>query len=120
MKKLSILFTAIIAISITLVSWNKAKVLESSVHLSDFGCGMIDGDGGFIAATSSDVIFTSSGNANFKCSIKGAANSTGSAVHYDFASTGLLCGTLNGVTDQWKETVSANGNATLQCKRHPQ
>ena len=119
MRKVSIVFTALIAVAILLVSWNKAQKVFAAIHINDFGCGLFDGDGGFVAASSSQTVITSSGNENLKCQVKDVANSTGKAVRYDFASTGLLCGTFTGVTDQWHETVSASGNATLQCKTRP-
>ena len=120
MKKVSILLTAVAAVSFLLISWSASKTTYSpAIHIDGFGCGMLDGDGGGVAADRSSVVITSSGNANLKCSVSGVANSTGSAVQYDNASTGLLCGTTVGVTDQWKETVSASGNATLSCKGRP-
>ena len=117
MKKVSILLTAVAAVSFLLISWSASKTTYSpAIHISGFGCGMLDGDGGGVAADRSRVVITSSGNANLKCSVSGVANSTGSAVHWDFDNTGFLCGTTVGLTEQWKETVSASGNATLTCK----
>ena len=120
MKKVSILLTAVAAVSFLLISWSASKTSYSpAIHIDGFSCGMLDGNGGGITADASSVVITSSGNVNFKCSVSGVANSTGSAVQWNFDNTGLLCGTTVGVTDQWKETVSASGNATLSCKGRP-
>ena len=120
MKKVSILLTAVAAVSFLLISWSASKTTgNGAIHISGFSCGMLDGDGGGELASGSSVVITPSGNANFKCSADGVANSTGSAVKWNNANTGLLCGTTVGLTDQWHETVSASGNATLQCKGRP-
>jgi|GEM_PF-4917941 len=118
MKKVSIVLTAVVAFSFLLISWNKAAKIAASVHINDFSCGVLDGNGGFALATG-DIVITSSGNGNMKCKATGVGNSTGSAVIWNNANTGLLCGTAAGVTDDWHNVVSASGNVTLQCKVHP-
>ena len=119
MKKVSILLTAVAAVSFLLISWSASKTTDNrAIHIDLATCGILNGDGGF-ALASGNVVITSSGNANLKCSTTGVANSTGSAVNWNNANTGLLCGTTAGATDQWHETVSASGNATLQCKGRP-
>lgn len=92
---------------------------DAAVRINNFGCVLLDGNGGFVVTTDSSVVITDSGNGNLKCQANVTPSVSGRAVHYDFASTGLLCGTINGVTSQWHETVSASGKATLQCKNHP-
>jgi hypothetical protein len=79
---------------------------------------LFDGNGGGVAATSDHQVVTNNANGNLilKCSVKGVANDTGKAAHFDFASTGILCGTLLGATENWNETVSNSGNATLTCR----
>ena len=53
-------------------------------------------------------------------SVKDVPNSTGKAINYDTLNNpwlvGLECGNdILGLTDQWTETISASGNATLRC-----
>jgi hypothetical protein len=36
-------------------------------------------------------------------------------VHFDFASTRVLCNADGVLTDDWRETVSASGNAVITC-----
>jgi len=117
MKKVSILFTAFAACSLFLVSWKTASNKEASVHINDFGCGVLDGDGNFASVTG-DVVITSSGNANFKCKGSGVPNSTGTAVIWNFENSGYYCNTFAGLTDNWQTVVSASGNVTLICKVH--
>jgi hypothetical protein len=97
-----------------MVAWG-----DPAVVIKDFGCGVIDGDGGFAFATGSITVITSNGTSILKCSAKRVANSTGSAVQWNFEDTGFLCGTPAGITADWEEIVSASGNATLTCKVHP-
>lgn len=88
---------------------------QGAIVIHDMGCSLLDGDGGGVAADSAHAVVTPSGNGTLVCKVKGVANSTGAAVRYDFASTGLTCGTPAGSTQDWHETVSASGNATLVC-----
>jgi len=94
---------------------------DPAIIITDFGCGMLDGDGGFVGTTDSKVVNTNNANGiiNFKCHVKDVANSTGMAVHWDYETAGFSCNTLFGSTTDWKETVSADGNAVLTCKIHP-
>jgi hypothetical protein len=113
MKKLSIVFVALLALTITLISWNtRSSAVEPAIVINDFGCGMQDGDGGFVFTDISHTVITSSENSTLKCSVKGVANSTGKAVQYkDF-----ICGTFLGLTTNSHTVVSASGNATLTCR----
>jgi hypothetical protein len=83
---------------------------------SDFGCGMIDGNGGFAFTDTSHSVINVS-NSVTKCSASVAPSVTGHAVVYN----GFGCGVelRDGVfvtTYDSHETVSASGQATLTCK----
>ncbi len=112
MKKLSILFTAIIAISITLISWNQSKAMAGAVHIDDLGCLVFDGDGNLAFTPEGRAVITSN-NVHVKCQIKGLPNSTGKAQKFNFDNTGFTC--IGEPEPTWHETVSASGNATLTC-----
>ncbi len=67
------------------------------------------------------------GNTSLKCQATGLANSSGMAVHYDIDDNPILPGALLClimsplppffiVTEDWQETVSSSGQATLSCK----
>jgi hypothetical protein len=121
MKKLIIPFVALFVVAVTLISWRSHTAAKAAaVHISDAGCGLLDGDGFFAVAASDATVITSSGNGKLTCKASGLANSTGKAVKYDNASTGALCNVVGaGATDDWQEIVSASGQATLQCRVHP-
>ncbi|WP_300600088.1 hypothetical protein [Niabella sp.] len=118
MKKLSILFAAVIAVAALTISW-KAAVNNAAVHITDFTCAFADGNGNPFFTDNSAIVITNSGNGNFKCQASGVPNSTGKAVRYGGATTGGWCYTQAGATDDWQEVISAGGQATLICKVHP-
>lgn len=92
-----------------------------AVVVSGEGCGLFDGNGSIVFTTDTKRTATQSNNNNakFTCKATVAPSTTGHAVRYDFASTGLFCGILTSTgfqfTDQWHQTVSASGEATLTC-----
>ena len=89
----------------------------------DQGCTLLDGDGNLVAADTDHSVVTNNGKGTGKltCHAEGVANSAGKAVHWDFDSTGLVCGTPSGPTENWKATISQNedgttGDAVLTCR----
>ena len=88
---------------------------SGAVTIRDLGCTLLDGDGSLVFVVSDHAVITPNGKTKLTCQARGLANSTGRAVHHDYASTGLMCGTDLGPTTEWHETVSASGRATLTC-----
>ncbi len=99
---------------------------QAAVVIRDSGCGLFDGDGGFVFADHDITISTQSTNQNTTliCRVKKVANSTGRAVHYDSENNPIFPGVECGIarpdafvtTTDWTETVVASGNATLRCR----
>jgi hypothetical protein len=95
-------------------------IAEPAIILTDFGCGMLDGDGvGFF--TSDTKVVSSVGkqgtHVNLKCHASGVANSTGKVVKWTSDDFGA-CGTQFGSTYDWKIVVDTEGNAVMSCKVH--
>jgi len=93
---------------------------NGAVVIDDVSCLLFDGDGGTAPGTAHAVTTPSkNGNVVVKCSAKGVDNSTGKAVQYDTDDNpwgaGTACTWMGPSTLDWKETVSASGNATLTC-----
>ena len=86
----------------------------SAVVISDLACGMLDGDGGF-AVGDGKTVTTSSGVTTIMCKAKKVPNTQERSVYWGYENTGYTCGTELGETSDWKEHVSASGNATLAC-----
>ena len=86
---------------------------NSASIVKGFGCGVINGDGGFVFTPDGRIsVVTSSGHTTLICKAKGVANSSGKAVKF----TGFPCGTFLGLTFDSQNTVSASGNITLRCR----
>ena len=119
MKKMIFSFFVVMAMTIALISWKTAKTTAGgAIHIDDLTCGMLDGNGGFVVTTNSAQVITPSGNDNFKCQADNVPNASGKAVKWNYANTGLICGTALGGTTDFQEIVSGSGQATLQCKVH--
>lgn len=91
-----------------------AAAAQRAIVVHEGGCGMLDGNGGFVQGEMHSVT-NNGGNTIFKCQAKKVSNATRSNVTWDQANTGFMCGTPNGPTADWRETVSPSGNATLTC-----
>lgn len=95
---------------------------EPAVLIKDDLCVVIDGNGNFVLSQDNMNIITLSqaGVIVAQCRAKDLANDTGEAVHYDFESTGLVCGVISltgfELTEDWESTVSSAGNVTLTCR----
>lgn len=119
MKKLAL---ALLLLSVALVSVPASADTYRAVVIKEGACGLLDGNGAFVVTTDVMTVAAHSENGNSKltCKAKDVPNDTGSAVIWDFGNTGGLCliASPHGpiVTDDWQETVSASGNATLQCR----
>lgn len=87
----------------------------SAVVVKGQTCGLLDGDGGFVIGGDSITVTNNGGVASVVCKAKKVPNSSGQSVEWNFHNTGFWCETANGETRDWKEHVSASGNATLTC-----
>ena len=93
---------------------------EPSIILTDFGCGMVDGDGGGIWTTDTKVVSAikkNGTNVNLKCYASDVANSAGKAVKWGYDDFGP-CNTQYGATDDWHIVVDTEGNAKMSCIIH--
>lgn len=98
-----------------------AEVAQAApaIRIDDFGCNLLDGNKNPVSTDRSHAVVTSSGTSMLKCQVENVPNDTGRAVQWDYANTNLLCSTYGGLTEDWKITVSASGQATLTCKVRP-
>jgi hypothetical protein len=101
------------------------SIARESTTISPGGCDLFDGNGklGMATGARTHIVCTPSGNVNAFCKADVTPPSGGTAAHFDNGSTGLpcfiVCPTGTVFTRDWKETVSASGEATLQCKLIP-
>ena len=112
---------AALAMAILAPGWRQELQAENyaAVHIDGFGCGMLDGDGNGFAANGATTSLTNHGGiAKLTCKASGVPNTTGKAVRWNFANTGLPCGIPGDtiVTEDWQEVIDELGEATLQCR----
>ena len=95
---------------------------EGAVIINDGGCALVDQNGTATISADSDHAVINRSNSHLMCKVSDVANPTGKAVHWDFANTGLVCrvygpgGNSVTTTEDWHQTTSASGQATLICK----
>lgn len=103
-----------------------AKAAPALVINPAVECGFMDGDGVTILTTDIQVVVTQSNHMNihYTCSAKDVPNSSGRAITYNsmdnpFYPVIIPCAVFtpdgNIDTYEWTETISASGNAKLQC-----
>ena len=89
---------------------NPAVVINDSSS-----CGMLDGNENLVSTDNTHTVTKSDGNSSVNCQANVTPSTTGKAVHWDNDNTSMLCKTPGGYTNDWKETVSADGQASLSC-----
>jgi hypothetical protein len=95
-----------------------AATPSPALVISEFGCNMFDGDGNIFFTTDTHGVVTNSNNnnVNIRCQAEVTPPATGRAAVWSQAThPGVQCSTMAGLTDNWRNVVSASGNATLTC-----
>jgi len=94
------------------VHGNNAAIVINDVT----GCTVLDGNGNFVSNGTGHSVITSNGHGLETCSTTVTPASGGGAVQWNYANTGLECQNVNGaLTTNFQETVSASGQASLEC-----
>lgn len=100
--------------------WAVAAHAEPAVIIVGDTCGVFtveQGALGYSSTTDSKTVFSNNGNGNvtMKCKLSGVPNDSGETQHFDFESTGFVCGTQFGITENWKQVLTPSGRAVLTC-----
>jgi hypothetical protein len=116
MKKISVFFVGLLAITFALLSWKSSMKKVGATHVSPSPCYVLSEDGITpIDLAAGTGVITPSGNARTGCQGE-IPNSTGKAITFNFQNTGIECESTTGTfTKKWHETISASGKVTLQC-----
>ncbi|RAK74672.1 uncharacterized protein BO72DRAFT_461119 [Aspergillus fijiensis CBS 313.89] len=101
---------------LTALALASMAVADQAIHIDGVGCGLFNGNGGVEVADKARVTITSSGNGILTCKAEVDPPASGKAVTYSRKNVNELCGVNGGLTDDWHETVSASGQATLTCR----
>jgi hypothetical protein len=93
------------------------KASPGAVVVNDLSCSLFDGNGAAVVSDELHSVITMNKNGSgvSVCKATVTPSSSGHTVHYDNASTGAFCETPVGITDDWQETVSADGQAAVSC-----
>ena len=112
----------LLALVLALPAISRAESEQAAVVINGGGCTVRDSSGADVLATDVHKTITNNknGNVTLRCQAKDVPNDTGKAVLWDFNNTGgRKCGIdVNGsfvMTDDWQETLSADGRATIVC-----
>src|SRR3954453_7609877 len=89
----------------------RVALASAAVVIRNSSCDILDGNGNGVVSDGSHTVIISNGNGLLTCKATNVPNPTGRAVHWDAANTGYPCFTLAGITFDWKETISASGEA---------
>jgi hypothetical protein len=96
----------------------QAAAPQPAVIISDVSCNLFDGTGALTFTTDTHGVVTNSSNDNrmMRCQADVAPPPDGRAVQFSQAThPGVVCNAVGRLTDNWRNTVSASGKATLQC-----
>ncbi len=120
MKKVVALFAIVVASMALVAGTASASGGGGTVVDSGFACALLDGNGGIIVTYNSTLTVYSnqqSTKAVLRCEGWGAGAS--SLTYFNYANTGLTCGSQFGSTTNWSDKVGRNGNSQLTCTFTP-
>ena len=126
MRKVNMKKSLVVAASVAaLMAGGISVVQAAATALRMDGCGLFDGNMNVVAPLNAKIAATQSanGNAMLQCKADNVPLGTSGATRWDYSNTGVACGVLaqvNGqlqmqLTQDWEETISASGNATMTC-----
>ncbi len=116
MKKVALALATACVVAVSAVGVAFAGGGGGTVVDSGFACNVFDGNGNLFVTTNS-VLTVYSNQQGAKAVLQCEGNGAGapSLTFYNFANTGLACGTAFGATLDWSNKVGRNGNSQLTC-----
>lgn len=112
MKKLVVALATVFAAAVMVSS---ATADGPIIEERGFACGVLDRGPSFVLTFDSYFAWFDSGKTYLRCEADGTPGSQ--KIQYTFENTGILCGVpVSGLTDEWKNTIGANGHIQLTCK----
>jgi hypothetical protein len=114
-KKIALALATLLAVGVVVTTASATGPIATA---EGFPCAIFDGNGNLVAADTSHETWFASGKVELRC--RGDVdNPTGMRLEFNFANTGLLCGTnFGGATANWRNTVGYNGSSQLLCISH--
>ena len=122
MKKMTVLVSLLVLLAFGGISAYAADTAPAIV-IKETECGVPDADGGTFLTNNSHSVVSNDKNGNTKLTCHGQVTDPDTypekTMHLDFSNTGIPCGTLLGITTDWKAVVTPSGNVKLTCHINP-
>lgn len=118
---LAAICAAVVLIAVVLLAPASSNASGGAVITKDSGCWIFDPNGRLTLADADHVVITSNNTGTVWCKATVRRPVSGQAVKFNIGSSamkGLACQTPMGFTNDWQETISATGQATLRCTVH--
>lgn len=101
-----------------------AQAEGPALVIRDTGCGAMATDGSIIMPLDFQAVVTTTGigkNVVLTCRGQQPASipAPEQTVSFDYASTGRLCDTPFGVSENWVEVITPSGQVTFSCRVNP-
>ena len=117
MKKLVVVVATVFAAAALTTGIASGSGGGDTLIAEDFGCAILDGNGGFIAASSSQLwVYSNQQQTKVKLLCQGDGAPAPSLTFFTYANTGYTCNVpLAGATTDWVDKVGKSGNSQLTC-----
>ncbi len=94
-----------------------------AVVIDDAFCNLLAADGTVFITSGAHIVISNdkNGNVSYVCHAEQPPifADPSRTVHFDFDNTGGLCGTGEGLTEDWKSLVTPSGHVTMVCHINP-
>lgn len=122
-RRVRLFVAPLVMLAVLLPMMGGTASAEPALKISTDNCSLFDGNGALVAVTpiSSTDLFTRNSTRDViaKCQANVTPPDNGNAMHFDYASTGFPCTISDGTymiqTEDWHETLTPNGRATITC-----
>lgn len=91
---------------------------EQAEQMRDGFCALFDSNRQIVSGQGVARVSNEGGVIVMRCSLDNVPNDTGRAVHWNYENTGMMCGVGGAATEDWQETISPSGQATLVCRQN--
>ncbi len=116
MKRLVLLSATVVACIVVVAGTANASGGGGRVVESEFPCTVLDGNGNpFVTSNSTLTVYSNQQGAKAVLRCVGDGAGAPSLTYFNYANTGLSCGTQFGSTTDWSDKVGRNGNSQLTC-----
>jgi hypothetical protein len=78
-------------------------------------CPMYDGYGVKFTAYGTTTVSSDGTRAKLTCSAKGVPTPSSSTIYWNYANTGGACQVIGKLTNDWQESVTSRGTASMTC-----